>query len=168
MLWMRIPMLLISYKKSNICRAYLWYQIVLDLVQYGMPRDFGQVWYEYFSFLSAVNFAGLYFDLKPALFGSTVFQVFAIATRYFLYLDPYEPSKIGSQIVSIPLNILNLLIYHYIISWVGYIYAKSEISRAGNESLLNNLNEGVVIVAKSVKQISFANRAAVNLQKTLT
>lgn len=42
----------------------------------------------------------------------------------------------------------------------GQLYAQAEILRIGNEKLLNNLNEGVVILDEQHKDVMFANLAA--------
>ena len=41
---------------------------------------------------------------------------------------------------------INLFIMHLIITKVGMIYVEAEILRTGNEELLNNLEEGVIIL----------------------
>ena len=42
--------------------------------------------------------------------------------------------------------IMFLMIGHLVITKVGFIYVESEILREGNEQLLNNLEEGVMII----------------------
>ena len=45
------------------------------------------------------------------------------------------------------------------------IYADAEILRTGNEQLLNNLEEGVIIQEKDTQEIIFMNKSANNFQK---
>ena len=42
--------------------------------------------------------------------------------------------------------IMFLMICHLVITKTGFIYVESEILREGNEQLLNNLEEGVMII----------------------
>ena len=49
---------------------------------------------------------------------------------------------------------------HLIITKVGKIFVESEVLREGNEQLLNNLDEGVVIIDEDSKDILFQNRSA--------
>ena len=42
--------------------------------------------------------------------------------------------------------IVFLMICHLVIKKTGFIYVESEILREGNEQLLNNLEEGVLII----------------------
>ena len=66
---------------------------------------------------------------------------------------------------------LTLAMIHYIISWVGLLFVKAEILRTGNEQLLNNLKEGVIIIDKENGVVMFLNRAAkkfnIHLNKAL-
>lgn len=45
----------------------------------------------------------------------------------------------------IPWHILNLFIIHWVISMVGMLYVESEVLRKGNNQILDNLEEGVII-----------------------
>ena len=55
---------------------------------------------------------------------------------------------------------LNLWICHLVISKVGLIFIDAEILRAGNEQLLDELEEGVIILQAETKEIVFHNNAA--------
>ena len=45
------------------------------------------------------------------------------------------------------------------------IYAEAIILRTGNEQLLDNLEEGVIIQEKDTQEIIFMNKSAKNFQK---
>ena len=53
-----------------------------------------------------------------------------------------------------------LWIGHLIIVKVGMIFIHAEILRAGNEQLLNELEEGVIILDTETKEVVFCNKAA--------
>ena len=59
---------------------------------------------------------------------------------------------------------LNLLIAHLTITKVGMIFVEAEILREGNESLLNELEEGVIIQDLETKKTIFMNKAVSKLQ----
>lgn len=49
---------------------------------------------------------------------------------------------------------------HLVINWVGNTYMNSEVSKVGNEALLDNLKEGVVIMDQDNGTVMFLNEAA--------
>ena len=54
----------------------------------------------------------------------------------------------------------NLWVCHICITKVGMIFVEAEILREGNEQLLNDLEEGVVIQHLDTHEILFVNKAA--------
>ena len=51
---------------------------------------------------------------------------------------------------------------HTIITWVGFIFVKAETVRIGNEQVLENFKEGVIMIEPSTKSVLFANESAKN------
>ena len=49
---------------------------------------------------------------------------------------------------------------YQVMSWVGLIYVQAEMMRKGNDKLLNNLKEGVIIVDEENKSVLFNNVAS--------
>ena len=49
---------------------------------------------------------------------------------------------------------------HWIITGVGFIYVDAEVLRRGNDQLLDNLEEGVIIVEETTSDILYYNNAA--------
>ena len=41
------------------------------------------------------------------------------------------------------------------ISWIGEIYVKSEVSRENNEQILDNLDDGLIIIEEQSGQLVF-------------
>ena len=46
------------------------------------------------------------------------------------------------------------------VSWLASIYVKSELPRIGNETLLNDLKEGVFIIEEETSLVLFQNTKA--------
>ncbi len=65
-----------------------------------------------------------------------------------------------SYVTSAVILTINICIIHLIITKVGFIYTEAEVLRKGNDQILNNLNEGVIILDQEDLQIKFQNRAA--------
>ena len=60
---------------------------------------------------------------------------------------------------------LVLICIQIIFSWLGFIFLDAEILRGGNEQLLNNLDESVVILEENSQVVLFVNDAAKNISK---
>ena len=64
--------------------------------------------------------------------------------RVYLHEDPLGDAIINA-VMMLPWHVLNLFFIHWVITKVGFLYTESEVLRRGNESILDNLQEGVVI-----------------------
>ena len=80
--------------------------------------------------------------------------------RAVFYAEPLDGKLIFATFSGMIMLTINLLVFHLIITKVGMIYVEAEILRTGNEELLNNLEEGVVILDNENEEILFVNSAA--------
>ena len=55
---------------------------------------------------------------------------------------------------------INLTILHLIFTKIGWLYVEVEVLAQGNEQLLNNFDEGVIILNEASHEVMFANDAA--------
>ena len=127
-----------------------------------LPRNIGDVHTQYHSLLQQINFATMYYDFWPAAIGSQSLCVFQVSTRYWLYYQQLTATKVVGDIFALPVVFVNLFLYHVIINWVGTLFVRAEINRMGNEEVLDNLEEGVVLLADDDQSnmVRFANKAA--------
>ena len=58
------------------------------------------------------------------------------------------------------INFLSQLMMHVIITAAGMLFVDAEVLRLGNDALLNDLDEGVIIVDEATNEVTFLNRAA--------
>ena len=49
---------------------------------------------------------------------------------------------------------------YLLISWIGELYVKCEVSRVNNELILDNLDDGLIIIEKSSGDLVFSNKQA--------
>ena len=54
-----------------------------------------------------------------------------------------------------------------ILNWLGFKYLKSRLAKTGQESLLNNLKEGVFLINESDSTMLFMNVAAKRINERL-
>ena len=55
---------------------------------------------------------------------------------------------------------MGMLFIHVTISKVGMLYAETEVLRSGNDQLLDNLEEGIVLFDEAKKDIIYYNMAS--------
>ena len=67
---------------------------------------------------------------------------------------------IAESIGGVVFQFFNLLAMHIVINIVGLLFVKAEILRAGDEQLLNDLKEGVIIMDEESGLVLFVNKAA--------
>ena len=60
-----------------------------------------------------------------------------------------------------------MLAIHCCVTLVGFLFVKSEVQGLGNDKLLNNLQEGLIIAQKDTGKLLFANKKAERLNKFL-
>ena len=61
------------------------------------------------------------------------------------------------------ISIINHTFLYLLISWIGQLYVKSEVSRVNNELILDNLDDGLIIIEKYNGQLVFSNKKAKRL-----
>ena len=80
--------------------------------------------------------------------------------RALMFGEPITGSVAISCLMNMTLQSFFLWICHVCVSKCGMIFVESEILRTGNEQLLNDLEEGVVIVHPDTLEIVFINTTA--------
>ena len=55
--------------------------------------------------------------------------------------------------------------FHIAISYIGLLYAKSEIMRDGNDQVLNSLKEGLFVIDEAKGRMRFINKAGYDILK---
>ena len=91
-----------------------------------------------------------------------------IIVQRFLFLD--ERSLLKLIIDNVPcifMLIFFVTLTHLIFSWIGYNYLQAELQSKSNESILNNLKEGVLIIDEKTSEIQFKNNASIKINRNL-
>ena len=57
--------------------------------------------------------------------------------------------------MSIAISVIFHAMVYLFISWIGEIYVKSEVSRENNEQILDNLDDGLIIIEEQSGQLVF-------------
>ena len=101
-------------------------------------------WLSYFSFWRDLVFAIL--SLIPF-----------IVCCFTLHLE--STSRVLVYLVQLPWHILSLFVIHWVISKVGLLYVDAKLYRKGNKKLLDNLDEGIMILDQNSMEILYCNKA---------
>ena len=101
-----------------------------------------------------------YFHFYPTVICITVVQLAQIPACSLLYGNEVTASLITKVVLGCFLQFFNLFFIHIVMTQVGMIFVNSETVRVGNEEILNNMKEGVVILHEENDQVLFANKAA--------
>ena len=62
------------------------------------------------------------------------------------------------SVLFIVVSIVNHTSIYTLISWIGQLYVKNEISRINNELILDNLDDGLIIIEEQSGQLVFSNK----------
>ena len=160
---MRVILLLISIRYLKVTKCQFFLQLIFQTaVQCGLPTDQGINHLHYLRIATTFHFILMYdHDLfKPSAIAVMISQTLNFCAENFLFDKTITSSAIGVYIAMSIFFMANLYVIHLFITWVGMIFVEAETLRDGNEALLSNLKEGVVIVDELTNSIECINKAA--------
>ena len=114
--------------------------------------------------LSYCYFAVLYFNLWSSIIFSTMFYIIMCANRVYLYQDSLN-TVLSFGFLILPLNFIIFMGIHMILTKFGFLFIDAEVLRSGNAQLLDNLEEGIIILNETSNEVMFYNSAAAGLYK---
>jgi len=125
-----------------------------------MPVNKGDHSVELFMMENLLNFYLHFFNFWPNLVCTILAQVSIVVANSLLYLEPVTGIMIVLALGGIAWSFFNFLVTYLIITQIGLNYVQSETVNIGNEQLLNNLKEGIIILDKDTGFVRFLNNAA--------
>lgn len=156
----RLLLMLVSFKKLEVCKVYFYYMQLYKLVEQLLPRDYGSVRLKLTMQYDLLDFCMLYFNFWPSLITILVSHF----TMFFIQMDLYQEEFTSAAFIGTfagaVWQTINISCIHLVFNWVGNTFVKTELSKRGNEGILNNLSEGVVIVDQESGIVQFRNKAA--------
>ena len=100
-----------------------------------------------------------YFDLKRDAAFAYCAPLATLIRRSIFYNEPVEELVVAG-FTSMLFLACNICFIHLIITKVGMIYVDATVLQTGNTQVLDNLEEGVVILEESSHEILYFNEAA--------
>ena len=158
-------LLLASSWNLKLIKISLYIQMAKQTVmQCGMPieQDASHLWFSHQ--FDMLLFIFMYFDFLPSVATIVVSAILSAWSKSFLYDREHMAHDPFWHALSIMLLSINLYLLHIAFNWIGLIFVKSETQRLGHEALLNNFEEGVVILDNEDDSINFVNQAAKSMK----
>ena len=160
----RIVLLAISYKKPRVCRMYFFYELMMMMIDQCLPRDINLETLNFLLLLlTTLNFFSMAYDYWPNLVACSISQVIFTAIRASVYNDELNGDAVLGCFFNILWSVLVTLCAHVVITSAGLLFVEAEILRQGNDSILDGLKEGVIILSEDTSEIHYWNRAAKNM-----
>ena len=103
----------------------------------------------------------LYYHFIPSLFAVWALEAYqTVFLKHYLQERDFDSVLVIELVSNLIWQILSLALLQILNAWVGRIYTDAEVLRSSNETLLNNMDEGVVIMEEESGVILFNNKAA--------
>ena len=157
----RVLLFLLSLKWRRLSRLALFLEITIYVAESFLPVDVGWMDFHASSRLIAViiQFQLSYFYFLPSL----LYAMVGIGVWYYNRMAFYEDESLTAiHVVSVALwFVANIVLMHIVLTWVGQLFAESEVLKEGNVNILDNLEEGVIILKDDEKrEILYSNTSA--------
>ena len=151
----------VSFKYLKVTKAIAYLQLAKELIfELGIPINRGSESAAFVNMKTTLYFSLDYFHFWPtAIFCSAVSITNGVAKGY-LYSNQMSNIVSYEVILNVLTNFLTQTIIHIIINAAGMLFVEAELLRVGNETLLNDLDEGVIIIDEGTGKVSFLNSAA--------
>ena len=163
----RVLIFLLSIKWRKFTRLSIFIDITIYWLESFLPIEMPMMeYYSTFKLIGLIlSFILSYFYWTPTL----IYCVLASALWHLNRALLYEESVADTMIYFIGVTIwfvINIFVTHLVITWVGKLFAKAQVLKSGNENILENLEEGVVILDESDRsEILYFNLAATGCKR---
>ena len=146
MIFARLPIFFLSFKYLKVTKLYIYYNLMTALIwEIGLPSTMGTARINYMQMSLLVIFILDYFHFWAPVLCMTIIHLSQIASESILYGNEITASLVIHVLGVCVIQFLHFFTVHIIITHVGMIFVDSEIVRIGNDQVLNNLKEGVII-----------------------
>ena len=152
----RAVLFMAALKWRYLTRLSFYLETLIAVVDVMMPIDVAEGGHYLSSkmLLSYITFIHSYFEWWPSLSCSLLSLIPFGAVRH-IYFDEPVNMILSTVMINMIYHFMNLFFIHLIITKVGMLYAETEVLRSGNNQLLDNLEEGVVIFDEKKNDIVY-------------
>ena len=159
MLILRSLLLAGSFKYPALTKFFFVHTMIYYCLSNTLPQNYGRFQVE----IAVAQSLVIYFAFGHASYWFNMLSAIALTTYISLVVEHFiwqEQVKLGTWILCVFYQIVIFTGMHCFINLSSLLYAEAEILRKGNERLLDNFEEGVVILEEGTGNVSFANKSA--------
>lgn len=165
---LRVVALIVSYWKPGICKHYLYFVLLHNMVKETLPVDKGPTHGTLITFMGSILFAMYGFGFYRGAIGVAVFEFYVLViVPYYVYLEDDFKKLIVAYVARVITTTMNIAVTYIMMTWIGFKFIKAEIPRESNHRLLDDLKEGIFIVDEENDEVLFKNKAAVSINSHL-
>ena len=142
-------------KWPRLFKWLLYFELLDETINVGLPIEIDS-FYDILirTLISALRFILCYFNGFAGIFWANVSIGSVFVRRALFHEEDFGDLVIG-YVMTVVFLTVNLIYIHLILTKIGMIYIDAEVLREGNDSTLNNLEEGVVILKEEDWQVQF-------------
>ena len=156
----RLLLLLISLKNIQVCRTYLYYQVVFMVVEMLLPVDNGDFQLNRLMMNNAFNFLLLFHNFWPGCLSMLLCQIILLPANYLVYDKEIDSKAVVACLFGLFYQFFNLFMINLGANMLGLLFVNKEILQKGNENLLNESSEGIIIIDQENEMLLFVNTVA--------
>ena len=161
MICARVLLLILSFKYLRLTKVFIYYNVMAALVwEIGLPHGMGLERINYMQVQLVIVFILDYFDFYPSIACIVGVHLSHIFSESVLYGHEITALFVIQVLGVCVIQYLQLFTVHIIMTKMGMIFVEAEIVRIGNDQILNNMKEGVVILHETSENVLFVNTAA--------
>ena len=144
----KYALVIASLKNLNVCKSYFYIQMVMFIAEnFLASRSMDEV--EVSNLLNLLLgvffFVGFCFDFWPNTFALFIFYTSNPIARHYLYNESFDIEVVSNLMMNSFMTFIMCATIQIIINRIGFTFIDAVLLKEGNEQLLNNLEEGVVI-----------------------
>lgn len=138
------------------------------MVKETLPIDYGHVHTRHLILMNVFIFILYSYDWTKTIVSLILFNLYTmVIVRSLIYQEDDIISLVFQFFVSTIVMAYYCAIVHFMLSWIGFQYVAAELPHESNKQLLNNLQEGLLIVREDNKEVLFQNSAAIQIKTSL-
>lgn len=154
----RIILLLISFKKNQVCHLFYYNEMILILLmsfvyQEGLKDD--NLMLENLILTNLLNFACLYTNYWAGFVCTVIINIFVMVSREFVYRTDWSLNLILSSFCVLFVQCICITCIHLFMTKMGFIIVEKQVELSDKGELLANLKGRVIVIDKEEKNVLF-------------
>lgn len=158
--YVRVILIFLSYAKPKVCKVYFHYEMFMTLIDLCIVVNGSGDAVQLLSLLKITNiFYNFYYDFIQSIASVVIMQICFTTVHSQLY-NLGTGEAVLNFFSMLMLLVLSLLITHVIYTSAGNMFVDAELMR---DVLLNQFDDGLIIIEHETNSIIFQNQAAKDL-----